>query len=294
MFEVNPSMLLCYVDESGDEQPLKNPTDPPVLVLADVVVDHTRVRKLTFDFLQLKKTFHPTIAKPDVPLSELIRFEIKGSDLRRNVREGSRNQRRAVIGFLDSLLGLLDSANAKLVGKIHVKGAHPLSRWVYPNAVAAISRQFEAQLQVANDARGAMILDARTKTKNVPAVRVNPPHRMTTERFRSGGDPYHHLVESPVFGHSDAHVAIQVADLVASALLFPIACAAYSNCLIHNVHLNDKYMDLRTRYGTRLRSFEHRYTKASGKQAGGIEVCDHLNNQPSLALYDDGGYRWPE
>jgi hypothetical protein len=33
---VNPSMLLCYVDESGDEQPLKHPTDPPVLVLAGV------------------------------------------------------------------------------------------------------------------------------------------------------------------------------------------------------------------------------------------------------------------
>jgi hypothetical protein len=111
------------------------------------VVDHTRVRKVAFDFLQLKKTFHPTITEPDVPLSELIRFEIKGSDLRRNVREGSRNQRRAVISFLDNLLGLLDSANAKLVGKIHIKGARPLSRWVYPNAVAAISRQFEAQLE---------------------------------------------------------------------------------------------------------------------------------------------------
>ncbi|SLL33695.1 Uncharacterised protein [Mycobacteroides abscessus subsp. abscessus] len=38
-------MLLCYIDESGDEQALRTNTDPPVLVLAEVVVDHTKVRE---------------------------------------------------------------------------------------------------------------------------------------------------------------------------------------------------------------------------------------------------------
>jgi len=181
-------MLLCYVDESGDEQALRTNTDTPVLVLAGVVVDHAQVRALTFDFLQLKKTFHPSIGDPRLPLSDLIRFEIKGSDLRRNLREGSRNQRRAVTKFLDSFVELPEKVNAKIVGKIHVKGSQPLSRWVYPESVAAISKQFEAQLRAANNTRGAMILDARTKAKNVSSV-----HRITTERFRSGGDPYQHL-----------------------------------------------------------------------------------------------------
>ncbi|MEU2013857.1 hypothetical protein, partial [Nocardia sp. NPDC019302] len=91
-------------------------------------------------------------------------------------------------------------SNAKVVGEVHVKGEEPLRRWVYAEIVARIAAQFEAQLR-ASENHGAMILDARTKVKNVPSV-----HRMTTERFRAGGNPYPHLVESPVFGHSDAHV----------------------------------------------------------------------------------------
>ena len=38
-----------------------------------------------------------------------------------------------------------------------------------------------------------------------------------------------------MFGHSDAHVALQIADIVASALLFPMACAAYCYELGKNV-----------------------------------------------------------
>lgn len=283
-------MLLCYVDESGDEQPLRTETDPPVLVLAGVVVDHRTARSLTYEFLQLKKAFHPSIAGPSVRLDELIRFEIKGSDLRKNLRDGSRNRRRAVLRFLDQFLDLLDSSNVKIVGQINIKGEKPLSKWVYPGAVAAIARQFEAQLAACHTRTpGTMILDARTKNKNAPSV-----HRITTERFRSGGDPYSHLVESPVFGHSDAHVPLQVADLLASALLFPIACAAYANCLLHNVHLNDGYAELRETYGGRLRKLEHRALDSRGRTSGGIEVIDYLNRQPTLALYDDAGYNLGE
>lgn len=101
-------MLLCYIDESGDEQPLRTPTDPPVLVLAGVVVDHVKVRELAYEFLQLKKSYYPAMSKPEVQLSDLIRFEIKGADIRRNLREGGRNKRRRVHWFLDEFLKLLE------------------------------------------------------------------------------------------------------------------------------------------------------------------------------------------
>jgi hypothetical protein len=144
-----------------------------------------------------------------------------------------------------------------------------------------VAEQFEAQLRAANTS-GAMVLDARTKAKNVPSV-----HRMTTERFRTGGNPYPCLVESPVFGHSDAHVALQIADLLASALFFPMACFAYSQGLIDNVHLNESYGEVRQRFGSKLRLLEHRYVGPDGRHAGGIIVRDNLNNQPSLQLYKD-------
>lgn len=272
-------MLFCYLDESGDEQPLRTATDPPVLVLGGLVVDHERARGLTYDFLQLKKTFRPQLRVPGVQLSDVIRHEVKGSDLRRNLREGSRNQRRAVLGFLDKLVGLLEGANSKIVGQIHVKGAERLSTWVYPTTVAGIATDFEAQLRAA-DTGGCMVLDSRTKVKNAPSV-----HRMTTERFKTGGDPYPHLTESPVFGHSDAHVPLQIADLLVSGLLFPMACSVYANSLIHNVHLSDGYAILRDRFGTRLRLLEHRYTRTGGGHGGGIRVRDGLNGQASIALF---------
>jgi hypothetical protein len=107
------------------------------------------------------------------------------------------------------------------MAEVLIKGQQPPSRWVYASAVGALAARFETQLAAA-DTQGCMILDARTKTKNTPSV-----HRITTSRFKSGGDRLPHLIESPTFGHSDAHVVLQIADLVASAVLFPMACAAY-------------------------------------------------------------------
>lgn len=271
------SVLLCYLDESGDEQPLRTPTDPPVLVLGGVVVDHERARTLTYDFLQLKKRFRPQL--DNAMWSEVIRHEVKGSDLRKSLRDGGRNNQRATLGFLDKLLGLLESANAKVVARVHVKGIDPLGEWVYPKTVAELAADFEKQLATA-DVRGAMILDSRTKSKNTPSV-----HRLTTERFRSGGDPYPHLVESPVFGHSDTHVILQVADLVVSGLLFPMACAAYCDCLWDNVHFSPGYGALREKFGVRLQLLEHRYLQKGGSHGGGVRVLDKLNGQPTLALF---------
>ncbi|KXZ59568.1 hypothetical protein Mlaev_02185 [Microbacterium laevaniformans] len=195
-------MLLCYLDESGDEQPLRTRTDPPVLVIGGLIVDSSRAQALVWDFLQLKKQFNPILNREETKLSEVIAFEMKGSNLRADMRSTSRRRRRAAFGILDSVLQLLERHHALVVGEVFIKGATPLGRWVYPKAVASLADQFERLLRAAG-AEGLMILDARTKSKNVPSVQ-----RITTQRFRSGGGAYPHLVESPVFGHSDAHVVL--------------------------------------------------------------------------------------
>jgi hypothetical protein len=273
-------VLLAYIDESGDEQSLRTPDDPPVLVIAGVVVSHDNVKNLVWRFLQLKKRYNPTLSKPHVKLSDLIRFEVKGSSLRKDIRSATRRNKRRAIGFLDALLKVLDEEGVTVIGEVYVKGEKPLSAWVYPDAVGKIATRFERQLQDA-DTQGLIIMDARTKVKNTPSV-----HRLTTARFKSGGDTVPHLVESPTFGHSDAHVALQIADIVASALLFPMACVGYCDCLLHNVHLNDEYASVRTRYGQKLKSLEYRYLDADGKRVHGVRVSDRMNFQSDRALYD--------
>jgi Protein of unknown function (DUF3800) len=147
--------------------------------------------------------------------------------------DGESAEFRRAYRFFDAVVKLLAEEQASIIGEIFVKGERPISRWVYPEAVASIADRFENQL-CASNTQGVMIMDARTKVKNTPSV-----HRVTTARFKSGGGLVPHLIESPTFGHSDAHVVLQIADIVASALLFPIACAAYCSCLIHNVHLSN-------------------------------------------------------
>jgi hypothetical protein len=273
-------VLLAYVDESGDEQPLRTPEDPPVLVIAGVVVSHENVKNLVWRFLQLKKRYNPTLRKQHVKLSDLIRFEVKGNSLRKDVRSATRRNKRRAVGFLDALLKVLDEESVTVIGEVYVKGEKPLSAWVYPQAVAKIADRFEHQLQAA-DTHGMIIMDARTKVKNTPSV-----HRLTTARFKSGGDTVPHLVESPTFGHSDAHVVLQIADIVASALLFPMACVGYCGCLLHNIHLNDEYATVRTRYGQKLKALEYRYLDDEGKRVNGVRVSDRMNFQSHRALYD--------
>ncbi|APE17772.1 hypothetical protein BOH72_23425 [Mycobacterium sp. WY10] len=271
-------MHIAYLDESGDEQPLRTPDDPPVLVIGGVIVDAEHAKSLAWRFLQLKKEFNDSLIKDGVQLSDIVRFEVKGSELRRDIRSATRRNRRRAYGFLDSVVGLLAEEKASIIGEIYIKGEVPLSKWVYPEAVAAIADRFDHQL-AAHQSLGMMVLDARTKWKNTPSV-----HRVTTSRFKSGGGRMQNLVESPTFGHSDSHIALQIADVVTSALLFPMACAGFCSCLIHNIHLNGEYVALRDRYGKQLKGLEYRYID-KGKWCGGIRVIDRMNNQPTRGLY---------
>ncbi len=97
-------MDFCFVDESGSAETL----DPaqssctPVFALMGLLVPGEKLRDLNWEFLQLKKQFNPSLA--NVRLSELIQTEVKGSDLRADLRSGKRDRERRTIGLLDKTL----------------------------------------------------------------------------------------------------------------------------------------------------------------------------------------------
>lgn len=62
----------------------------------------------------------------------------------------------------------------------------------------------------------------------------------------------------PTFGHSENHAGLQLADLVCSALLFPMAVNAYCAGAIASVHVRPEYVVLRDRYAARLEALQHR------------------------------------
>ena len=291
-------MDFCFVDESGSAETLDpaQPSCTPVFVLVGLLVPGEKLRDLNWEFLQLKKQFNPSLA--NVRLSELIQTEVKGSDLRADLRSGKRDRERRTIGLLDKTLKLLEKHGCSVVGRVVVKD--PLSPLqdssLYSSASWWVCRTFHECLNQ-RGREGLVILDSRTKVKNTPnAVGI------ATQMYRTGGDPLHRLVEVPVFGHSDSHVALQIADLIASAVLFPASCAAYAMQHTWNHHANPAYLDVRSRFGPRLKKLQYRYyDQNAGHWKGGIHASGATGNLNVAHLFADpaGGTEqlalgWPQ
>lgn len=281
-------MLFCYVDESGTCEPYR-PADPgstPVFVLAGITVTSAQQRGLTMDYVRLKKEFEPQLQREERSLSDLIKFEIKGARLRQDLsrERRNRNARRRAIAYLDRTIGLLEQYGCRILGKVVVKAPEIDidDKKEYPKAIQEIAITFNSQA-AGSRLEGIMILDSRTKVKNEGNV-----HAITTRRFRAGGDYYPNLHEAPVFGHSDTHIPLQIADLLASALIFPIACYQFTDEAPLNRHRHERFNELRDRFGERLASLEHRYVNGEGLNRGGFQVVDSVNHRATHLLFREG------
>ena len=245
------------------------PTSTPVLVVAGLIVPGDHVRDLVWDFLQLKKRFNPSLATASW-LSDVIRYEVKGADLRADIRSGRSRRTSRAIGIIDRTFELVERRGCRLVARAMVKTLdRPVDdKAAYVSNIGWICKTFHQYLENSDHQQGLVILDSRTKVKNTPNADV-----VTTQVFKHGGNPLPRLVEVPVFGHSDSHVVLQIADVIVSAVLFPAVCSAYCADLIWNHHAHGKYEDIRWRYGTRLKNLQFRYYDATlAFWKGGVHV----------------------
>ena len=275
-------MLVCYIDEAGNIG-VYQPTDPastPVFVVVGFSVADANIDDLLMDYVRLKTRFEPALRNRQ--LSDVIKHEVKGASLRRDIRnQSSRNTRRRALGYLDNIVHLLERYECQIMGRVLIKqvGEAYSPASTYPSAVAELAATFSRQADALGQ-RGWMILDAQTKVKNEGNV-----HTITTRRYRHGGNLYPSLVESPVFGHSDTHVLLQVVDIVASALLYPCACAAYLASRLGDAHLDPSYQIVRQSFGSRLANLEFRFSDENGNVRGGIHVVDRCGGQSSRRLF---------
>lgn len=277
-------MRLCYVDESGDTQPLINATQnvAPVCVVLGLALDQAALRPLTNEFLTLKRTLFPGLLPRGVRRLEWMLPEIKGAELRKSMRTGMpRRNRRHTIHFLDQLISLLEDYHIQIFGRLWVKsvGARINEAAVYTSSVQAICAYFQKSLE-ALDQLGFMIADSRTYKGN-----VGVSHSVFTQKFKIDGDEYDRILEMPTFGHSNNHVGLQIADLVASALLYPMGTYAYCRNHVQNVHVDANFGHLTARYGARLRDLQFRYVDDLGRRRGGITVDDKLEGRSGSALF---------
>ncbi|MBT2488668.1 DUF3800 domain-containing protein [Streptomyces sp. ISL-96] len=283
-------MYLCYVDEAGNGQVVKpeKPDSQPVMVIGGFTVPEHRLKSLVWNFIALKKKYEPSLAKDGVHPIDVIRHELKGDTIRRKMRHGGRNQLRTAHRILADLLSLLEQHDCKVLARIWALKENVVNdtETMYLSSVRSMCENFEHFL-AERDGSGVVVLDSRSYVKNLKNVDC-----VTTEKFRNGADRLPHLAESPVFGHSDTHVGLQIADLVVSAILFPAACTTYADDLTWNIHCHPGHGAARE-HCPRLGELQHRYEVRPEKWTGGVVVADHRRQLPGSKLFDYAGPTQP-
>jgi hypothetical protein len=275
------SLHLCYVDESGGfEPPGIRPDATPLMVIAGVIFEHSRLESLTADFLDLRCAFYPS-AKPKRGGPHRILDEVKGSDIRAALRASRRNARRATT-FLTRVVELLEENQAKIVGRVWVKapgkGMKPTESYTF--AIQDIAGHFNHMLGAVGSI-GVLLCDGREYSQDREVS-----HSIFTGRHRASGNAYPNLIESPVFGDSLNHVGLQLADIVASSLIYPMAVATYCPAHLAGLKNGSAFLDLKAGLGPRHSNLRHIYRSADGlKRCGGVVVSDPIGFQSSGQLF---------
>lgn len=280
-------MHFCYIDEAGGfEAPNLSPAATPLVVFAGVIVPASAMAPLTLDFLDVKRRFK---AQPQRHHLNYLLDEIKGSDLRKGVRSNSRRERRGKLGVLHETVRLLEEHRARLLGRVLVKepseGLDPDKE--YPLSIQVIARHFNHFLE-ATGSHGLMLCDNRAHADD---VRVS--HSVLTRKLKATGDELPRILESVVFARSSNHAGLQIADIVASGLLFPIAARAYCSDWASSSHAHPAFKELQTRYSPRLERLRYVYQDDTGLTRGGITVSDKHRNQSSGLLFRSSGSSKP-
>lgn len=275
-------MLLCYVDESGDTGAFEasERNSQPLFLLAAVMVQQSHLAGLTQAIIDLKRRFFPAYANGVGHWHDWLKVGVKGANLRRALREGNPSSMRHVIVFLEHVIRLMEEHRVRIVARIYLKRPSTIfdGAVVYSAAVQRLTMAFEERLRQDQD-QGIVILDSRNKIKNVPVA-----HSIFTMNFGTHGQRYEHLAEVPLFGHSENHAMLQLADWVGSAFLFPMATRAYyANVGDVCVHADPSFETIRTHFGQRLKALQYRYVK-DGRKLGGVAVLggDNCRVNPLL------------
>lgn len=279
------SVSICYLDETGCTGVLPNATAPiqPVFVLSALLVDQSHVRLLTQEFVKLKVQYYPAkfaALKHDL---EAMRIEIKGSDLKKDLRgANTKNAQQTAERFLDDLIKLIKKVDGKIVSRIWVKGiGHAFDgKSIYSMTTQKIAKLFQNYLEDREQA-GLIIADFRD-----PRANSIVSHAVFTQMYKRGkkGNAYKAMIEAPLFGISDNHAGLQIVDILSSALICPIATYVYCTGFVNNVHVTELDKLILTRYRKRLRSLEYK-SLAGQKKHYGFSVSDRHGNKEISAMW---------
>lgn len=262
-------VYLFYIDEAGQPRsvPHRHSKTEPAFVIGGLILPATKIPSFTDAFLKLKKEKFPGLRAKGSHHLDWILTEVKGTDLKREVR-GSRDERRHALGFLLRTLRILAEHEAKILARIYCKriGRTISPNSLYTSAVQHLCRNFHNFLEWRNS-DGLAVADHRDPHPNERVA-----HSVFTQKYRSTGIHLPRLLETPIFAQSNNHAGIQAADIIMSAILAPIANRAYCAGRVESVHVDPKYDHIWRKLGPLLMDLRYCYRDETGRTFGGITV----------------------
>ncbi len=279
-----PLMQLCYVDESGTAELLTRADgqQQPVVVIAGVTLPEVHLASITQEWIDVKTRFYPALATRGHGWMDAILADVKGAKLRSGFRDGATGRRRKqAIGFVDHTIRLLERAGGRVIGRVWIKeldkSADDMA--IHSSSLQFISSAFDASLP--DGERGMVVVDSQTYQHNHRLA-----HTMFTGRF-SKSPRYTNLGDIPVFGHSDNHAGLQIADILCSTVLAPVGCAVYASSYSGwNQHCHSSFLDIRDRFGERIERLTFEWSNPkTGKPTSSVIVSDPLGKRPSRLLW---------
>jgi Protein of unknown function (DUF3800) len=277
---------LCYVDESGKPQTLTraDADQQPVVAIAGVSLPEQALPAITHEWIELKRLYLPAIRRGSRRgWLDGILEELKGTTLRRGFRSNATaRQRKQAVGLLDGLVDLLERHDCRILGRIWVKRLDaPIKGMnMHVSSLQFICSAFHAGLE--DDERGVVVVDSQTYQHNHRLA-----HSVFTQRF-SRAPYYERMVDMPLFGHSDNHAGLQIADLLCSAVLAPVACAVYgAGYEPWNGHCDPGFLGIRERYGRRLARLTYDWhNKRLERESPSLVVHDLNTKRPTRLMWE--------
>ncbi len=286
-----PCMHICFLDESGDSSTLSayNDAKQAALIIGGLFVDAKSLAALTADFMNLKRLFFPNELANAKNFDALL-IEIKGSDdITRVVRKrGAQSPagKRALL-FLDSLLDLCIRHQVRLVGRAWIKEINQpmIDKSVYTVSAQSIAERFQEFL-IQQQSQGVIIADNRDPKRNRYVA-----HSVFTQMHKKSGSAYPRLQETVVFGISDNHAGLQIADLITSAALLPLVSRNFLIGRFRNAHTHPSMHIIAQRVERKIKKLEFSYRHQYG-MCRGLTVSDPLDKKarffpgplPSIAV----------
>ena len=251
------------------------------MVVSGLIVRADMLDRLTADFLEMKRRYRPTEGTD----LDYIPIEIKGAALRSRIRSGGHRSQRYALGVLDRAVSLVENYDIRLVGRIWVKEVNKRlrPRASYTLSIRNIADHYNRFLKERVE-HGVILCDGRKAYQNNQVS-----HSILAQKYNQSGDAFPSLIEAPFFGRSHYHVGLQLADIVASGMLFPIAARVYCAEGLKSIHTDSRFEILRDRYSSRLHARQYFYTDTRGRRRGGVVVSDKLNKKPSKLLFQPPG-----